>query len=563
MLYFTKIRVLDMDTVKLKFDNNGVKEYKKNTTLYEISKDYKSDFDILGAKVDNVLASLNDKVTKDATVKFIDFCDLAGYKMYQAGLKFIFEVALKTVFPDLEVHYEHSVPKGILAEVTGGKILTNEDIATIKGEMAHIIDEDLKFEKYNIEKRDIIEFYRNNNESEKARNIENISDEVLQIYKLRNNLNFFYTEMPYSTGAINKFDIVYLGKNRIIFLFPSKRTNGQIPEYVHYDNIIKSFLEGKKWLNLMKVPYVADLNELVSSCKISNLIEANELLFEKKISDVVDEITDNPEKKIILIAGPSSSGKTTTMKKLSSYLKVKGIKPIGISIDDYFVDREKTPKDEHGEYDYECLLAIDIEKFNQDLTDLLNNKEVNLPTFDFITGKRKYEDNYCKLDDNSIIVIEGLHALNDDLTPLIPDNCKYKIYLSPFIPLNIDRHNYISTVDLRLLRRIIRDNRTRGLSVSDTICKWQSVRGGEEKYIFPYIHQADVIINTAFAYELGVMKVFVEPLLYSVKPDSPYYEESSRLLRFLKSFLPIPAEYISEESILREFIGYGLWKGRS
>lgn len=551
-----------MDTVKVKI-NNEIVVYEKGTTLYDISKDYQSEHSILGAKINNALVPLSYKISKDCDIIFVDCLDLAGYKMYQAGIKFIFEVALKETFPGLNVTFEHSVPKGILAEIVGNKSLTNEDITLIKGSMAKIIDEDIKFEKYNIEKKDMIEFYTQNNEIEKARNIQNINDEVVRIYKLKDHLNYFYTEMPYSTKAINKFEIVYLGKNRLIFLFPSARTNGQIPEYVHYGNIINSFLEGKEWLQKMNVPYLADLNQLVSKCKISDLIEANELLFEKKVSSVVDEITANKDKRVILISGPSSSGKTTTMKRLSAYLKVKGLKPIGISIDDYFVNRENTPKNENGEYDYECLLAIDIEKFDKDINSLLRGEEVNLPEYDFITGKRVYNDRCVKLEENSIILIEGLHALNDDLTPSIDAAYKYKIYLSPFIPLNVDRHNYVSTVDLRLLRRIIRDNRTRGLNVWETIEIWQSVRNGEEKYIFPYIHQADVIINTAFAYELGVIKVFVEPLLYSVRPDNPYYEEATRLIKFLKNFLTIPAEYISNDSILREFIGYGLWKGRS
>lgn len=550
-----------MDTINIKINGNSV-VYEKNTMLYDISKDFQNKNSILGAKINNSLVPLNYRLKKDCEVEFIDFCDLAGYKMYQAGLKFIFEVALKDTYQNMEVRFEHSVPKGMLAEVTGDRVLTNDDIAKIKGAMAKIIDEDIKFEKFNIEKKDMIDFYIENNQSEKARNILNISDEVVSIYKLKEHLNFFYTMLPYSTKSINKFDMVYLGKNRIIFLFPSARTNGQIPEYVHYDNIINSFLEGKEWLKKMKVPYLADLNQLVSECKISDLIEANELLFEKKISSIVDEITSNKDKKIILISGPSSSGKTTTMKRLSAYLKVKGLKPVGISIDDYFVDRDKTPKDENGDYDYECLLAIDIKQFDTDLKALLNGEEIKIPSYDFITGTRSYGDKTVKLEENSIILIEGLHALNNDLTPSISDEYKYKIYLSPFIPLNIDRHNYISTIDLRLLRRIIRDNRTRGLNVWETIDIWQNVRNGEEKYIFPFIHQADVIINTAFAYEVGVIKVFVEPLLYSVKPDNPYYEEAARLIKFLKNFLAIPAEYIGNESILREFIGYGLWKGR-
>lgn len=551
-----------MDTVKINIEGLGNFVYQKNTPLYEISKDLKND-NIVGAKINNVIVPLTERINNDCNIKFIDFCDLSGYKMYQAGLKFIFEVALKETFPGYEVEYEHSVPKGILAEINGDKTLTNDDIGRIKGVMTKLIDENIRFEKYNVDKKEMIDYYNNNNEQEKARNLQNISEDVVKIYKLKDYINYFYVEMPYSTKVINKFDIVYLGKNKIIFLFPSSRTEGKIPEYVHYENIIDSFLEGKNWLEKMKVPYLADLNELVSSCKISDLIEANELLFEKKVSNVADEIVKDNRKKIVLIAGPSSSGKTTTTKRLASYLKVNGLKPISISVDDYFVNKVDSPKDENGNYDFECLMAIDIEKFNKDLNSLLNGEKINLPIYDFISGKRIYKDKWVQLEENGIIIIEGLHALNDDLTPTIPNKNKYKIYLSPFIPLNIDKHNYISTIDLRLLRRIIRDNRTRGLTVSGTIEIWQSVREGEEKYIFPYIHQADVIINTAFAYEIGISKVFVEPLLYSVQPDSPYYEEARRLLKFLKSFLTIPAEYIGGDSILREFIGYGLWKGRN
>ena len=256
-----------------------------------------------------------------------------------------------------------------------------------------------------------------------------------------------------------------------------------------------------------------------------------------------------------MIAGPSSSGKTTTTRILGAYLRSKGYDPICLSTDDYFVDRIDTPKDEYGKYDFECLNAIDTKEFNNDLMRLLKGEEVNIPTYNFVTGKREYHNNLIKLNENSIILIEGLHSLNDDLTPGIPDRYKYKIYLSPFIPLNIDRHNYISTLDLRLIRRIIRDNRTRGYTVSEVIEKWQSVRNGEEKYIFPYTHQANMIINTALPYELGVLKVYAEPLLLSIDTDSKYYEEARRLLKFLRSFYTITSEYVSKNSILREFIG--------
>ena len=546
-----------MKQINVNIENYGIYEYPFGISLYEVCEDLKINYEVVGAKINNELHPLTSRLVKDTNVKFIDSIDLAGYKIYKAGLQFIFEVALKETFPNFEVIYEHSVPKGLLAEIIGDRTLSQKEMGIIKGNMAKIIAEDLKFDKYNISKRDAIEYYEKNNQYEKAQNIENSGEDIVTLYKLKNELNYFYTEMPYTTKSISKFDLVYLGNNRIVFLWPSARSDGKVPEYIHYGNIINSFLNGKKWLEKMEVPYLADLNKLVSTSKIKELIEANELLFNQSIASCAEAIANNNEKKVVLIAGPSSSGKTTTTKRLSAYLKVKGLKPISISVDDYFVDREKTPKDEKGNYDFECLMAIDVERFNKDLMDLLNGKSVELPVYDFVSGTHTNSGKVVSLAENGIILIEGLHALNDELTPYINNFLKYKIYLSPFIPLNIDKHNYISTLDLRLLRRIIRDNRTRGLDVSGTIKIWQSVRNGEEKYIFPYIHQADIIINTALSYELGVVRVYAEPLLYSVGIDSPYYEEARRLINFLKRFYLIPTEYIPKDSILREFIGYG------
>ena len=546
-----------MKQITVEIENYGEFTYPFGISLYEISEYLKINYEVVGAKINNELMPLITRLIKDTKLKFIDYTDLAGYKMYKAGLQFIFEVALKETFPDFEVIYEHSVPKGLLAEIVGNRTLSQKEMGIIKGNMAKIIDEDLKIEKYNISKRDAIEYYEKNNQFEKAQNIENCGEDIITLYKLKETLNYYYTEMPYTTKSISKFDLVYLGNNRLVFLWPSARSEGKVPEYVHYGNIINSFLNGKNWLEKMDVPYLADLNKLVSSSKIKELIEANELLFNQSIASCAEKIANNNEKKVVLIAGPSSSGKTTTTKRLSSYLKVKGLKPISISVDDYFVDREKTPKDENGNYDFECLMAIDVERFNKDLMDLLNGKSVDLPVYDFVSGTHTNSGKVVSLSDNGIILIEGLHALNDELTPHISNFLKYKIYLSPFIPLNIDKHNYISTLDLRLFRRIIRDNRTRGLDVSGTIKIWQSVRNGEEKYIFPYIHQADIIINTALSYELGVVRVYAEPLLYSVGIDSPYYEEARRLINFLKRFYLIPTEYIPKDSILREYVGYG------
>ena len=544
-----------MEMVTITLNNSLKKEFAKNTTFFDILKSFNVEKDALAVKIKNEVISLNDVAKENANIVVIDINDLNGTKIYKSGLEFIFEVALKELFKDAEIVYQHSVPKGFLGEVLSEHLITQDDLTKIKNLMARIISEDIPFKKLNIKKKEAIDFYNKIGQEEKALNVQNISDKVVSLYELKGHYNYFYSDMPYSTGIITKFDIIYLGRNRFVFVVPTNRTKGVLPEYVHYDNIINSFVVGKSWLETLDMKYATALNKTVCEGKIKEFMNSCELVFNLNVSKIANEITNNRNIKFVLIAGPSSSGKTTTTKRLSSYLSAQGFDPIKISVDDYFLEREESPKDEFGNYDFECLTAIDLELFNSDLKKLLNNEEVNMPTFNFVSGKKEFNGNYIKMKENSILLIEGLHCLNDDLLPGIDNKYKYKIYLSPFIPLNIDRHNYISTIDLRLIRRAIRDNRTRGHNINDTIHTWQSVRNGEEKYIFPYIHQADVILNTALPYEIGVLKVYVEPLLRSISVESNYYEEAKRLLNFLKIFYPIPGEYVKDDSILREFIG--------
>ena len=542
-----------MEKIKITFEHKTV-EVEKNTTYLKISESSKIKDSVLAVKKNNELIPLTAKATEDESIEFIDARTIEGAKMYKAAVKFILEVALKETFKGSDIHYLHSVPGGMLGEIKYESILTTEDISKIKNKMASIIDEDHEFKRYNIVKKEAIDFYEATSYYEKAINVKTC-DDIVTIYKLKDYLNYFYVPMPYSTKYIKKFELKYLGNNRLIILYPSNLTEGRLPEYVHHENIINAYYEGKSWLKKLNVPYVGDLNDLVSKREIKGFIESCELHFTDEIKKACDKIIRNNDKKFIMIAGPSSSGKTTTTRILGAYLRSKGYDPICLSTDDYFVDRVDNPKDEFGAYDFECLNAIDTRTFNNDLIKLLKGEEVNIPTFNYVTGKREDHNHLIKLKENSIILIEGLHSLNDDLTPGIAERYKYKIYLSPFIPLNIDRHNYISTLDLRLIRRMIRDNRTRGYTVSEVIEKWQSVRNGEEKYIFPFTHQADTIINTALPYELGVLKVYAEPLLLSIDTDSKYYEEARRLLKFLRSFYSITSEYVSKNSILREFIG--------
>ena len=543
-----------MENVKVTFNDNTVHEYPKGTLFYTASQDFSME-NIVGYKINNEVFSLDNKILEDVKIDFINTNDLIGNRIYKAGLKFLFQVALDEVFAGFDISFEHSVPRGMLGVIHGSKILTHEDISLIKHRMSKIIGENDIIQKLNVSPKDAIKYYKEKLEYEKANNIQNISDKVVNLYKLKSKINYFYSLMPYSSEALNKFEIVYLGNNKIILLFPTTRSKGMVPEYVHYDKILESFSTGKKWLDNLKMSYITDLNKDIGNGKIINFIKSCELLFNLDIADVAKKIESDNDIRFVLIAGPSSSGKTTTTSRLASYFEALGYNPIKISLDDYFVNREDTPKDASGKYDYECLEAIDVKLFNENLTKLLDGESIRFPKYNFMTGLREYYKDEVKMGDKSIFLIEGLHALNDELTKDIDNKYKYKIYLSPFIPLSIDKHNYVSTLDLRLLRRIVRDNRTRGYDVIKTIDNWQSVRNGEEKYIFPYIHQANVIVNTALAYEVGVLKDYVEPLLLSVSVDSIYYEEARRLVDFLKQFFPIPGEYVNDESILREFIG--------
>lgn len=533
--------------------NGEKKEFEKNTTYFDISKEFGMGKEVLGVSIDNIIFHLSDVAKCDNVIDFVDITDVVGHKIYKSGVKFLFEVALKETIKGADVRFEHSVPKGVLATIVTEEEITEETLNSIKSKMATIVSENLPIKKLNILKSEAIEYYTKQEYHEKALNVQHISDKVVSLFELNGYFNYFYTGMPYSTNSITKYEIKSLGKNKIIILMPDRE--GNIPDYSNSDNIINAFYDGKCLLSDLNIEYLADLNSEVVNLKIKDFIKSCELVFNLNLASAAKKISDNKNIKFVMIAGPSSSGKTTTTKRLSDYLRANGYDPIKISIDDYFVEREETPLDKFGNKDYECLNAIDIELLNNDLDDLLNGKTVRMKRYNFITGKKELLDKEIKIKDNTILLLEGLHALNDELTPKIDPKYKYKIYLSPFIPLNIDRHNYISTVDLRLIRRMIRDSRTRGNSVVDTIDTWQSVRRGEQKYIFPFVSQADLVINTALAYEVGVLRVFIEPLLYSVDINNKYYEEARRIINSLKTFFSIPGEFVPEDSILREFIG--------
>ena len=552
------------DKIKIVYNNGKELEVDKNTKIIDIVKLLPPQIKtrVVGSKIDNAIVSMDTKLKRDTVINFIDSNDLAGYKMYQAGLKFVFLAAVYDIFgKEIGVSFDHSIMRGMHITINGLQI-TNKEIIRIKERMTKIISDDLRILKMNVLSKEMVEFYKKENKIPNCYNVSNIDDALVTLYKLENYFDYFYVEMPYSTGCLSRFDLVALNDSEVVLLFPTPRTKNEVPSYVHYEKVIECFKNEKKWLKSLDIPYVYQVNKVVASGKIKDLIRLSEINYDNKIHEVATKILER-NSKFVMIAGPSSSGKTTTCKKLSLDLQARGIKTLTISVDDYFKNRVDTPKLPDGKYDFESIASIDVESLNKDINDLLVGKEVFLPTYNFVSGVREYVKGKTKIDSNYIILMEGLHCLNDELTPYINNDIKYKIYLSPFMPLNLDSNNYISTTDLRLIRRMIRDNRTRGNDVSKTICSWQDVRSGEEKYIFPYINTSDVIINTSLVYELGVLKVFAEPLLYSVGTDSVYYEEARRLINFLKNYYPISSEYIADDCVLREFIGgscFESWK---
>lgn len=544
------------------FNDGTILEIEKGTTIYELSKLYqpKMKYRIVGAEIDNETVPMETKINRATKLEFIDVTTTNGYKINKYGLEFVIEVSLKEAFGDgYEVTFDHSIANGIHMSIKSEKKFTLNDAKKLKTKMNEIIANDERIHMLNVDTKEAIAYYNKVKANEKAQNIHNLTNKIVTVYKLRNYINYFYSDMPYSTGCLNKYDLVFLGDNKLVLLFPSPNTKYKVPEYIHYQNVIKCFDEGKKWINTLGLPYIADLNKKVSDCKIEDLAKIAEMNFENNIHDLVNDIIKK-KARYVLFAGPSSSGKTTTTKKVALHLRSRGYEVLVISVDNYFKNRVDSPKDKDGNYDFECLEALDLKLLNKQLKDLIAGKKVVIPEYNFTSGEKEMENEPTKLSENAIILMEGLHCLNDAMTPDLDPELKYKVYLSPFIPINVDRHNYISTTDLRLMRRIVRDNRSRATDVGKTINYWNKVRNGEEKYIFPYINNVDKILNTSLIYEVGVLKVFVEPLLYSVKSDSSAYNEARRLINFLKGFFPIPSDYVTDESILREFIGKSVFE---
>jgi uridine kinase len=549
--------------IKINFRDLETKEFPNNTSFLEISKSFQHRFEypILIVMADNDITSLGDIATRNYKVDFFDRSSLTGNHVYRKSLQFLLVVALKKLYgEEVDVLIEHSVSKGVYCELTG-ITYKEEMLEEIKKEMTKLIGLDIPFDKVSSSRIDSIKYFKNKNWLDKAKVLKYISNSFITLYKLDNVYDYYYSELVPSTNYLSDFMLTDINNKGFILSYPDIFNPETTLPYVHHKLLFDKFLEYTHWGRKLKVSNAADLNEIVSNGKYDELIRLDETYYNAQISEVADDIYVKKDKiKIILLAGPSSSGKTTTSKKLQVYLKSKGINPYQISMDDYFLNRDDMVKDKNGELDFECVEALDVELFNRHLLSLLNGEEVLLPEYNFINGKRFYDSKKLKLEKNDVVIIEGLHALNDLLTMSIDDKNKYKIYISPLTQLNIDNHNYIRISDTRKLRRIVRDNKYRGKNASDTLKMWSKIKKGEEKYIFPYQDEADTIINSAFIYEIGVLKTYAEPLLFSVSEEDEMYPEALRLINFLRNFLPIPSEGVPSDSILREFIGGSSFK---
>ena len=547
-----------MKMVKVNYRGIETKEFLEDTSLLEISDSFKKyyNYPILVAKVDNDVMGLAEPVTKKSDIDFYDRSSVIGNPIYTRSAQFILIIAVKQVLgEEAEVIVEHSIDKGVYCEIRNCDI-DKPILRKIESKMHEIVAEDLKFTKVSVSRIDAIKYFRKKKRMDKVNVLKYISNTYVNLYRLDDVYDYFYGELAYSTKTIDDFKLTYIKDNGFVLSCPDIYNPECTLDYKHHKMLFDTFLDYTKWGRILKISNAADLNEVVSTGKYGDLIRISEAYYNGQLAEIADRVYDNKKNiKIILIAGPSSSGKTTTSKKLEIYLKSKGLRTHQISIDDYFINRDKTPLDEHGERDLESLKAVDIDLLNRHLVKLFDGEKVLLPEYNFMTGEREYRKKWLQMDEDDIIIIEGLHALNEDLTISIPRRNKFKIYISPLTQLNIDNHNHIHTSDTRKLRRIIRDNKFRNYNAADTLKMWEKISYGEERYIFPFQDDADMIINSALVYELGVLKTYAEPLLFSVSENDPVYPEALRLINFLRNFLPIPSEEVPDDSVLREFIG--------
>ena len=549
---------MEQRTVKVTI-NGEAKEYPCKITYGEIVKDYENTAEapIILVMVNGRLRELHKHLKADCTIQFITTRDAIGNQTYKRSaclilLKAIYDVAGQDNTDKVVIHY--SVGHGYFFTMKGGTALTQEFIDRVKERMHEIVDANLPIMKRSVNTDEAIALFHKHHmyDKEKLFNYRRVSR--VNLYSIESFEDYFYGFMANHTGYIKYFDL-FLYEGGFVLQLPDMAEPDKIPEFKPREKIFYVQKESQEWSDKLEISTVGDLNDKITREGIQDILLIQEAMQEARISEIASQIAKAGNKKIVMIAGPSSSGKTTFSHRLSIQLSAHGMKPHPIAVDNYFVDREKTPRDENGKFDFECLEAIDVERFNEDMLALLDGKRVELPVFNFKTGLREYRGDFLQLAQDDILVIEGIHGLNDKLSYALPKESKFKIYISALTQLNIDEHNRIPTTDGRLIRRIVRDARTRGSSAKDTIAMWPSVRRGEERNIFPYQEEADAMFNSALIYELACLKVYAEPLLFGIDKNEPEYVEAKRLLKFFDYFVPVPSEAVPYNSILREFIG--------
>ena len=512
----------------------------------------------VSAKVNNKVESLTFRLYNNKDVEFQDIRSSSGMRTYVRSLCFVLCKAVEDLYPNGSIVLEHPVSKGYYCRLQLDRTIGLDDVMRVKQRMKEIIAENLPFERFEKHTAEVVELFRQKGMMDKVRLLETSGNLYSYYYTLGDTLDYYYGSLLPSTGYLHLFDLVkyYDG---LLLQVPNREHPDKLEDVLKQEKMLEVLKEHRRWNQILGIGTVGDFNKACNDGYATELINVSEALQEKRISQIADEIFHRGQKgnpvKLILISGPSSSGKTTFSKRLSVQLMANGLKPYPISLDDYFVNRVDTPKAENGEYDYESLYALDLDFFNSQLQMLLNGEEVELPRFNFNTGIREMSGKRLRLDENMILILEGIHALNPELTPHIPAESKFKIYVSALTTILLDDHNYIPTTDNRLLRRIIRDFKYRGYSAEETISRWPSVRAGEEKWIFPFQENADVMFNSALLFELAIIKDYAEPILRKVPNNRPEYSEAYRLRKFLEYFVPLQDKELPPTSLLREFLG--------
>lgn len=512
---------------------------------------------LLACYVNNRLRELNFKIYTPLTLRFIDITHFEGMRVYQRTLFFILYKAVHDLYPERILHIKHAVAKGFYCEIEGMEDISDEELGRVRNRMQDIINQNIPIVRNRITFDEAIEILKKNRLDDKLSLLETRPHLYVSIYNMADVVGYFYGVLAISTGYIHMFDIHKYYKGFRIAT-PQRTDPSHIEEEVPQNKMFEVFNEYNRWVEIIGVANIGALNEKILDHKGGNLLRIAESLHEKSVGYIADRIAERHKQgkaKIVLISGPSSSGKTTFAKRLGIQLSIWGLDPVLISLDDYFIDREKTPRDENGEYDFEALEAIDVPMFNDHLNRLIHGEEIDMPRYNFISGKREFLGKKLKMKNNSVLVIEGIHGLNPKLTPQIEADMKFKIYVSALTSISIDNLNRVATTDNRLIRRIVRDYRTRGNNATDTLRRWESVRRGEDKHIFPNQEQADMIFNSSLFYELAVLKDYVRPLLREVPDTTHEFGEARRLLKFLDLFTAMDGKEIPPTSILREFIG--------